>query len=522
MTRHAIRIVAFSTLLVAGYAGDAIAQTVPIAPTKSILIYNNSTANTIYPVLSIGANALPGAINPDLWMQAQFKVNQIFPRTLVYRAYINPDKGIPPQGAVTITVPFYTQLTAVTEQNLGVDNDQFIDWWNGGRVYFFDGPTAVDSSLITYNTRDGPPQPVVSYNGAPLPSCTSASNNGSCEPVSVLSYTIDPPFNIPFQLNEYTFASATGSNSIDLTVVNYNISNVDSAYLPVAMGPVNNSTILYQGTTVSVSEFRAGLQNFTKTGKSWPYYLPVYFSDPKSYPQLPVVDGAACSLSPPSTDTPAYPLPKIPGTYNLLVESYRTPAPTPPVLSSNPAAGPISCVENPAPASPNLGTSGQAMVDLWTKCTASLADSSTTCKNIRKVSDFFKTDYAVTCKFQGSPDTKTMLQQVYGWAQFPDCAAPLKDTTGYADAEDSYCDLQYNYLDTSVPAADIFNPYTPLIHQTLQSTGYAFSIDDKTSFIHAKGDGVIFAIGGPEGLENMEQSPLPDKDTYKSHCGTTD
>jgi hypothetical protein len=50
-------------LLMAAYAGNANSQ---VPPTKNIKIYNNSTNETIYPVLA----AYVGAV--DLWMQAQF------------------------------------------------------------------------------------------------------------------------------------------------------------------------------------------------------------------------------------------------------------------------------------------------------------------------------------------------------------------------------------------------------------------------------------------------------------------
>jgi hypothetical protein len=43
-----MHIVTFASLLVAGYAGNATAQQVP---TKSIVIYNNSASETIYPMI---------------------------------------------------------------------------------------------------------------------------------------------------------------------------------------------------------------------------------------------------------------------------------------------------------------------------------------------------------------------------------------------------------------------------------------------------------------------------------------
>jgi hypothetical protein len=63
--RRPIRIATILISLLAGYAGTANAQ----APTKDIKIYNNSTTDTIYPVLW----AFIG--NVDLWLQAQFGVS---------------------------------------------------------------------------------------------------------------------------------------------------------------------------------------------------------------------------------------------------------------------------------------------------------------------------------------------------------------------------------------------------------------------------------------------------------------
>jgi hypothetical protein len=124
---------------------------VPAPPIKKITIVNNS-AGKIYPVLSIGIKLG----NPDLWMQAQFVSDfpnknpyPPFPTTLVYRAYINEKNGIPPKHSVQITVPFFTQLKQVTASNIGVNSDQFIDWWNAARVYLFDGATALNAAKIT-------------------------------------------------------------------------------------------------------------------------------------------------------------------------------------------------------------------------------------------------------------------------------------------------------------------------------------------------------------------------------------
>jgi hypothetical protein len=514
--------------------GIAAAQNLPVPapPTKKLVIYNDSAAHTIYPVLHIGIKEG----NPDLWMQAQL-VNDFpnkdpyppFPTTLVYRAYINPKDGIPPKHSVEITVPFYSQLKQVTADNIGVGNDQFIDWWNAARVYLFDGATALDAGKIFDGTnKDGSthrPTPIKFLASAAMPTCSS--DNTTCEPIEFLSYRTDPPFGVPFELQEYTFASAEGPPThprpakIMLEWVNYNISSLDSVYLPVAVGPLTDKTVPYVGTAERVADFLASLRTFNESGNSWPYYLPVYFTDKDKFPTYPVVGGAACSLKP---FVRAYILPKLPGTFNLLTASYSDPPTTPPVLSSNPPDFPLTtCVPATPPPfkTPKLGTLGQGVRDLWNRCTESNKDTGATCKEIRSVFNFFNTNYATKCGTDLQPDNTALIQAVYGWVpvRYNGCQGDaLVKTPGYAATIATYCTLQYNYLDTTVPAADRFNPYTQLIHQTLESSSYAFSIDDELSFKHIVDHGIILSIGGDGGLVNKTPTPLPTLGTYKKQC----
>lgn len=135
------------------------------------------------------------------------------------------------------------------------------------------------------------------------------------------------------------------------------------------------------------------------------------------------------------------------------------------------------------------------MIDLWTTCTTT-ADESLTCQDVRSVYKFFSTNYSATCGLgtELSPQA-TMMAQVYGWAEFPNCPGniALKDTPGYADAIADFCSLQYNYL-TNTPPASVFNPYTQLVHGTLGSNAYAFSIDDKAAFKSVPSDHAPFGF----------------------------
>ena len=102
-------------------------------PSKTLALYNNSK-ETIYPVIEAPI------LGVDPWMQALFKITDVthnpFQTTHIYRAYLNTTEGgIPPGGKLTITVPFYSQLTQNPDG--GSTSDQYVDWWNGMRVYFY-------------------------------------------------------------------------------------------------------------------------------------------------------------------------------------------------------------------------------------------------------------------------------------------------------------------------------------------------------------------------------------------------
>ena len=322
-------------LLVLGFANNSSATVPNQPPEKKIVIVNNAKSDkrVFFPVIQKGRTIG----NPDLWMQAIFVQSGNFPNfaqkdpyppfgtRLVSRAYINitsidkqtglEESGLQPGQSVTITVPFFTQLQEVTDvptslDFIGAKPDQFIDWWNATRIYLFEGATALHAAQITDGLLDGnqhSPTPIAPLGGAKVPTCV-ASGGATCT-VTLLSYTIDPPFGIPFQLQEYTFASAIGppldprpakfqQDGNGLLFVNYNVSSLDSVYLPVAMGPLNNPDVLYVGSTQSVADFRKQLATFGDKGDNWPIFVPVYFDELSKHPGLPnePISNAACSL----------------------------------------------------------------------------------------------------------------------------------------------------------------------------------------------------------------------------------
>jgi hypothetical protein len=409
-----------AVLLVSLLSGvSAYADSDPIVPfacinnppqLKTIRIKNNDATATIYPVLvsSIYDKNKQAA---DLWMQAECGIktkdsfNRLFPTTKVRRAYINistamnnPAKndpgidettqGVPPGATVTITVPFYTKISSnITDQNLGIDNDQFIDWWNSMRLVVLYGKAALYSAFWEAGLLGQPeysvlPPPGIA--GALAPSCAVdiPGKPGVQCTINFENYTTQILDNVPFQLQEYTFASATGPRpggsepdgspfTIEKKWVNYNVSSLDSVYLPAAIGPIlkngqnpcgdpappppTGCKTTYVGDTASVTAFNTSVAKFSNsnndgnTGKDWPSFVPIYFAGPSygvtegfapgQFPAkiLTTPPGQPCSLGvkpnnyqpfpnavPALTNPPTpYLLPKLPGTFNALIFEYN-------------------------------------------------------------------------------------------------------------------------------------------------------------------------------------------------------
>jgi hypothetical protein len=554
------------TLLASSIGGAAACEDTDPVPCKRIRVYNNNpvNGNNIYVFFE---SFIQDPKKADLWMQAYFKVSDwdssfVSPRrfvtTRLRRAYIQigNDEGIAPGDWVEMEIPFFTQLKATTSANLGKVADQYIDWWNSGRIVFFDSQAAYHSAKVTNNPEKSvpggglPPPPVKVLGGAAVPSCT-ASNGKKCT-VPLFENALQPLDGIPFQLQEYTLASAEGPplnktlppptrTKIDLRFVNYNVSSLDSVFLPVAMGPLTKAgdsvnhgvkpaePVPYVGTALSTTRFRQTLDKFTSNGNNWPLYVPAYFDD-EEHVGFPSSAAKACSLAPfPTNSTGRYNLPKIPGAFNVLTASYLgivgPPVfpPVPPVLSSNPANYKTKYKSNactlptspPFVNPPKLGVAGKAFIDLWNKCTTGTTDTTTTCKDVRIVSKLFTQGFSAACKTSPTPPFYITMQAVYGWVPivFDGCTGQdLKtDEDAYKKAALAYCRLQYNYvtLPDNQKATYTFNPYTALIHAPyspvlgggLDSSAYAFSIDDKLSFKSVVAEGIILTIAGTKGLE---------------------
>ena len=413
----------------------------PGIQTKVVKIYNN-TPDKLYAIIEIGKH------DPiDEWMQGYFQTTNVkrdsYASARVYRVYVNPDKGIRSGTSVTINVPFWSQLVQNPDPR---KPNQYIDWWNGGRVLLYD----VQANLLKdYNSDAGNPV-------TPLSESLSCSQDSVCEPLTIFASDIGLPATDPNQLTEYTFADVvTGLGApyeVKFNRVDYDLSYVDQVYLPTAMGPVNNKYVGYTGTTQDLPGFRKVLHKFLNTWQGWPIYV----------------------------GNPAYPEPRIPGAYNAFVGGHDLTDP---------------------------GVTLKQMKQLWKDCT-NKGDGTDLCKAIQTVNDLYQKNYAkyltLDCQHLKLTDD-LLIRHVYGWVEFNEfCKNPfankLKDTPGvnYPVVEQTYIhELQY------APAGQ-FNPYVQLIHSQdfLAMKAYAFSIDDAVGNMNELGDGVIVAVGGSKGLEN--------------------
>jgi hypothetical protein len=459
------------------------------AQTYALTIYNDTTDVTIYPVISTPTNGT------DQWLQAAFAVpdpatsSRKYAHGLVYRIYVNYPTGIAPGGHVTVNLPFWSQLVSSTDgtQPDGTQPDQYIDWWNGNRVSIYDSdrqvPGQPPAALKQDYTADQA-TPVKTVSEMPRLECPNCN-----EQVSIFAGSVALPSNDPDQLTEYTLSGIDPlTNPYKLLTrfeADYDISYVDHAYLPVAMGPQfpsGKTDIGYIGSAQQVPQFRAVLGQFLTDYPGWPRYLDA------------------------SRGKPGKPFLKLPGAYNTIK-----------AIPDDQG----SLIEEP-------GAAVTKMKDLWTSCMLT-TKTSDVCTKIRDVRGLFMANYANyyslvqagNCKppykVGSLPDLNDLLAHMYGWVQWNEyCTAgaaanDLSQTSGYAGQKylgihSEYIKLQYTSL-TAAPT-ETFNPYVKLIHgQTyLNMPGsYAFSIDDDVGNMQvANATGVIITVGGTNGLENQD------------------
>ncbi len=478
-------------------------------PTKEIWFFNNTDQNTpetLYVVLISGARIT------DEWLQAftgisaaQRNAGMVWATTKDYRVYINGKTGIPPKGTMIngvpakgyakIRVPFWTYLvpwtTAITG---GPDKDLVIDWWNGGRVAVYDatGKTALANDYDK-DVKDGN---FIDVAGKKIPNNLSVECiDGDCSELKVFGGVGGLPDNDPSQLTEFSFGSALTDPVIYKDKpfgwieddVGYNISSVDQIYMPVAMEPVGNPLIPYIGSVKPPQEIRDILAKWSTAHPGWP----VYKGFPTAHPRIPSA-GVVFFDAYKSDDT-----------------GYNT-------------ASPLT----------EPGKQINDMVSLYAHCVTVTTDTTDTCLRIRDlVNNLFDKNYlkytGLACS-KGFVKTVTwQLRNLYGWVPYNfncnggnDLALTLgtddKAKAEYQRLANSYRlektefnptpGLQYNYQ-TEKNSTKWFNPYVELIHSAdyLNMRQYAFSIDDAVGFQGHKGNGLIYAVGGTNGLDNKHE-----------------
>ena len=461
---------------------------------KTITIVNNSQT-TIYPVLSTSKNQV------NQWVQACKRVvSPNFPTKYVYKLYINEGVGIPANSSVTLTLPLYSQL----------DADNYITWWNGGRVVMADSNVRLRDSADT------------KISGTPTGlSCTG--DNTACQ-MNIYSSDVQFPENIFAQLTEYTFGASIipAGQPTRLLVpdnVGYNISYVDHVYLPIVMAPKGNPYIGFTGTDVSMDVFSNTLKNFlaTTAGDGWPVYN---LNDKYKLPGGYNVFAQRLGVLPVTDDVPV-----------KVQSAGETVAP---VLTLDKCR-----TQSAGCTATDFGTSVQRMQNLWGSCAtgwsnadlAAYVTQQINCpvamqQQFQTVKDFFKTNYDnyVQLRNSGSCDATVpmtpfsyweVIKHIYGWVPFNEgCGADANklDSTTFVDGngktwthalvQPMYIhEMQYNYQTVTDPNL-VFNPYVPLIHDQLKMNAYAFSVDDAVGFMSELGTGLVIGVGGTSKFDN--------------------
>jgi hypothetical protein len=223
-------------------------------PHKYLTLFNNMD-QTMYIIIQSSQNSV------DEWLQGYFKVTknrlpaEPFPHKKLYRVYVNGTEGIPPSSSVKINLPFFSKLVPNPSPSAP---DQYVNWWNGVRIYVYDNH---EDFLKAYNEDK---ENVVTPSSAG-PSC----EEGSCPPMPLYSGHVGLTEQAHSQLAEYTFSNVVKgpkAYSIDYDFVDYDISYVDHAYLPIAIEPSGNPYIGYTGSVSTKAAFVKSLEDFIAPG----------------------------------------------------------------------------------------------------------------------------------------------------------------------------------------------------------------------------------------------------------------
>ena len=474
----------------------------------------------------------------------------------------------PPRGSVTITVPLYTPLVSPSPSwPNGIDPtkpNQVVDWWQGINVniYHADIKTNAPPAALKALWNDpGKLQKPATFAQGGEPHCSDAKSCNldfytSSDPSKSLAI---PMGSDPQQLVEGTLGASSANTAanaanpnapvrlFDAGVVDYDVSYVNSAYLPVVMEPFGDDLFGWVGTPARISFFGGKVQSFLTTpnrppgctlldcrvfaGKDWPLYkdssgaqvvgkvpsvLEIMALDIANDPKAPTADG------------------------QWLPQTCPSPPPNPPI--------PCPTHFNPYP--PNSAPI-EALVAAWKNCRKK-GDIDKFCTYINATTklllanfDNYVANYKNNlpdwnCKTSEHPNPHPIdrahltdlqiLQHLYGWTPFNQfCGAKanlLQDTPGYYDPDNKadpthgynvvkgQFDLLQYWVNVLEGDYGVFHPYVALIHGPTfinSPFAYAYSVDDAVGNVLTGGTGLIIGVGG---LENM---PNPDHFTPEIH-----
>lgn len=469
-------------------ASTALGAATPVAaqadyPPMTIVIYNNSPDYNIYPVLSTGAadtgqwlQAYMGVPKKDLKSRPYQKVGQ-------FRLYLGLNgnglgTGIPPKGEMRLTLPVATQLVKNAD---GKTPNQLADWWGGGRIEIFAAPKKdgkPPKALTDAVTIRADQKKITPLKGADLPECVKGCSDSTPQ---IYHDPAGLEHNMPLQLTEYTLGAVNDKKdpmTINPFNVDYDVSYVDTAFLPVAMEPFDNEQVGYVGMVTSIDDFNTGLKTFLADYPGWPLMVNSKVADFTKIPSPLNVFGRdleekQTDLSPP----PWKPLDK-------LVDNYA------------------DCVEK-----------------------NKAGDFCDKTRNIKKLFDANLANYNQNfdkwnCKekSRASGDRMSMIGHIYGWTPFNDGCGDsklnlLEETAGYKDNDyKKYHEVKSQFDDLQLAKDGTFDPYVLLIHDKKYLNAknvYAYSVDDALGNMQVDGSGLIIAVGGKDRLPNPDEATPP-------------
>jgi hypothetical protein len=519
--------------LVIGAPDRAAAQVVCNAPTADnpmprmlIRIINNDANYNIYPVYTTGGGGSSDRARAWCEVPRSELPNSLYPQQN-YRFYINPTgKGIPPKGKLVVSVPMLSPLVPFKQIDPKA-NGQVIDWWAGGRIELFDGPTCTAQpnnpkcdqppDALTALFKDKPGQTKITIANT-VPLCRSLDGGiTTCQALTFFKDTTVFGNEQPSQTLEFTLGAvnpnpdATPTNSkpailLDPLNLDIDVSYVDTAYMPAALEPFNPGIPNigqsgYIGSPMKIDDFRKALKKFLGDYDGWPQYVVKIGGQNQTILKLPSMiqmTGAGGTGLTPKPWKPAD-------------EAIKTTK---------------ACFTNqPCSADKRLRT----------------GDVSAFCQSVQAVEQLFRCNYKnyaaiykTKCDPNNNPVDLTedlLVAHIYGFSPFvegrpnakacPANANLLENTPGYsANKSEKFHQVKEQNFDVLQRwKTGDFDPWWLLIHANKKSgypteyaniaNAYAYSVDDAVGNLQANGNGFFIAVGGTAGLPNPNPASPP-------------